>query len=145
MVEVNVQPEVRSDTLLLLEQLRCLTTILGEDLREHCQLTLDEYRVMALVAEKPVMQKVLAYDMDRSFSLVSRCVTMLSRFGYVARRSPEPGIPGCEVAMTRRGRHQLRRARKHLAERLHVLGGDLSNVEISVLTRIEKNMRTIVR
>lgn len=144
MVEVNDQPEVCSDTWLLLEQTRCLAAIIGQDLREHCQLTLDEYCIMALVAEKPLMQKVLACDMGRSFSAVSRCVTMLSRLGLVVRGSPEPGIPGCRVSITRRGRNQLNRAREHLANRLHFLGGDLPSVEISVLTRVEKNMRRFV-
>jgi len=91
-----------------------------------------------------IWRAVLAYDMGRWFALVSRCVTMLRRFGLVVRCSSEPGIPVCEVSTTRRGRSHLKRARNHLAERIYLLGDELSDVDISILTRVEKSMSRFV-
>ncbi len=119
------------------------TALIERDLRQQCDLRLDEYRILSLVENGPLVQKVLACDMRRSFSPVSRWVTVLSHLGLVTSCS-ERGVRGYKVIITRRGRHHLKRARGYLSERYGMLADELSDSDLDLLQRVENNMRRFV-
>ena len=129
-----------SDLLSSLGQLDHVIAAIDKDLRQQCDLTLEEYRLLSLVEGEPLVQKVLACDMGRTCAAVSRWVTMLSRLGLVTQQS-EKSARECEVSITRRGRNRLKRARARLSEQCGTLGGELTESDRDLLERVEGNLR----
>ena len=128
------------DLLSSLGQLDYFIATIDEDLRQQCDLTLEEYRLLSLIECEPLVQKVLACGMARTCAAVSRWVTILSRLGLVTRQS-EDNARECEVSITRRGRYRLRRARARLSEQCGTLTSELRESELDLLRRVEDNLR----
>lgn len=106
-------------------------------------LSLDEYRLLSLVENEPLVQKVLACDMGRTCAAISRWVTILSRLELVVRQS-EKSARECEVSITRRGRYRLKLARARLSEQCGTLGAELTGSDRDLLKRVEGNLRRFV-
>ncbi|MEM8683367.1 MAG: hypothetical protein AAGF72_08060 [Pseudomonadota bacterium] len=129
-----------SDLLSSLGQLDHVIAAIDKDLRQQCDLTLEEYRLLLLVESEPLVQKVLACDMGRTCAAVSRWATILSRLGLVTQQS-EKSARECEVSITRRGRNRLKQARARLSEQCSTLGGELTGSDRDLLERVEGNLR----
>ena len=125
-----------SDLLSSLGRLDHVVAAIDKDLRQRCNLTLEEYRLLTLVETGPLVQKVLACDMGRTCAAVSRWVTILSRLGLVIQQS-EKSARECEVSITRRGRYRLKQARARLSEQCGALGGELTGSDRDLLKRVE--------
>lgn len=132
--------EKAPDLLSSLGRLDHVIVAIDKDLRQQCNLTLEEYRLLSLVESEPLVQKVLACDMQRTCAAVSRWVTVLSRLGLVSRHSEKSGRE-CEVSITRRGRYRLKQARACLSERCGTLAGELTESDRDLLERVEDNLR----
>ena len=128
-----------SDLLSSLGRLDHVVAAIDKDLRQQCNLTLEEYRLLSLVESEPLVQKVLACDMGRTCAAVSRWVAILSRLGLVIQQS-EKSARECEVSITRRGRYHLRQARARLSEQCGTLGGELTGSDRDLLERVEGNL-----
>ena len=128
-----------SDLLSSLGRLDHVVAAIDKDLRQQCNLTLEEYRLLSLVESEPLVQKVLACDMGRTCAAVSRWVAILSRLGLVTQQS-EKSARECEVSITRRGRNRLKRVRARLSEQCGTLDGELTVSDRDLLKRVEGNL-----
>ena len=124
--------ETCPDLLSSLGQLDHVIAAFDKDVRQQCDLSLDEYRLLSLVESEPLVQKVLACDMGRTCAAVSRWVTILSRLGLVVRQS-EKSARECEVSITRRGRYRLKQARARLSEQCSALTSELRESDLDLL------------
>jgi DNA-binding MarR family transcriptional regulator len=91
-----------------LDQLARLADIIQRNLRQHWELSLDEYRVLVLLDCESLVQKRIACDAGRSSSAVSRWVEQFRRMGCVAVNRSENNGGWSTVSLTRHGRNRLK-------------------------------------
>ncbi|MEO1016312.1 MAG: hypothetical protein AAFY56_01275 [Pseudomonadota bacterium] len=129
------------DATVWLEQLGRLVIAIRRDCRKNCELSLAEYRLLALIENESMMQKTIACDLGLSPGAVSRLVEPLRRMGCVAVGHADANRTRSIVSITRRGRNHLKRIRAYFSSRYSVLCADLSDADLRLLERVENNMR----
>ena len=125
-------------------QLGAIIQTLDGDLRQHCNVSLEDYRILVILAQGPCVQGLLADRLQRADGVVSRWLTRLGYERCLKRQPSETDRREIVLMITRRGRNHMKKAHEHLMDRLSILAVDLSNAEKAVLYRVEKSASRVM-
>ncbi|WFE29013.1 MarR family transcriptional regulator [Solwaraspora sp. WMMD791] len=123
-----------------IESSQRLLTLLGDELREHCGLSLADYHVLLLLSEAPerrLRMGELASRLIFSPSRLTYQVATMQRRGLVERQSCPQDRRGSHAVLTAEGLSQLRTAAPvHLAAVRRVFLDHLDDSDIAQLGRV---------
>ncbi|MFY1694521.1 MULTISPECIES: MarR family winged helix-turn-helix transcriptional regulator [unclassified Solwaraspora] len=123
-----------------IESSQRLLTLLGDELREHCGLSLADYHVLLLLSEAPgrrLRMGELASRLVFSPSRLTYQVATMQRRGLVERQSCPQDRRGSHAVLTAEGLNQLRVAAPvHLAAVRRVFLDHLDDADIAQLGQV---------